>query len=73
MIVSSWRVCEAQDGRGLLVYFDPYLEDVSIRCLTGPERADRLTRLVSVSALVEVEDDPDYVDDHHQLFLGEVP
>jgi len=54
-----------------LVYFDPYLEDVSIRALTGPERADRLTSRVSVSALVEVEDDPDYVSDHNQLFVEE--
>jgi len=48
--VSSWRVCAAEDGRGLLVYFDPFLEDVEIRHLTGPERADRLTSPVSVSA-----------------------
>ncbi len=41
----------AQDGRGLLMYFDPFLEDVSIRLLTGPERADRLTSPLSVSAL----------------------
>jgi len=34
----------------LLVYFDPFLEDVSIRVLTAPERADRLTGRVSVSA-----------------------
>jgi len=33
------------------MYFDPYLEDVSIRLLTAPERADRLTRPLSVSAL----------------------
>jgi len=32
------------------MYFDPYLEDPSIRALTGPERADRLTGRVSVSA-----------------------
>jgi len=33
-----------------MVYFDPYLEDVSIRVLTAPERADRLTKPLSVSA-----------------------
>jgi len=32
------------------VYFDPFLEDVSIRHLTAPERADRLTEPLSVSA-----------------------
>ncbi len=67
MIVASWRVAEAHDGRGLLVYFDPFLEDVSIRTLTGPERASRLTRSVSVSALVEVEVDAEYCSEHKQL------
>ncbi len=70
MIVSSWRVCAAEDGRGLLVYFDPYLEDVAIRHLTAPERADRLTSPLSVSA--SVFDDPqldlDYVPNHNQVF-----
>jgi len=50
-----------------MVYFDPYLEDVSIRCLTGPERADRLASKVSVSALVEVEDDLFYDAKHIEL------
>jgi len=67
MNVSAWRCCAAEDGRGLLVYFDPYLEDVSIRALTGPERADRLTSRVSVSALVEVEVDADYDQLHIEL------
>ena len=70
-IVRSWRVSSASDGRGLLVYFDPYLEDVSVRMLTGPERADRLDKSGSVSALVEVETDAYYVRDHNQLFLGD--
>ena len=51
------------------MYFDPYLEEPSVRYLTAPERADRLTRPLSVSALVEVEVDADYVVDHNQLFL----
>jgi len=55
MKVASWRCCSAQDDRGILVYFDPYLEDITIRVLTAPERADRLTGRVSVSALVEGE------------------
>ncbi len=50
-----------------MVYFDPYLEDVSIRALTGPERADRLTSRVSMSALVEVETDEDYDESHKEL------
>jgi len=53
----------------LLVYFDPYLEDISIRPLTAPERADRLTGRVSVSALVEGEAqlDFDYDETHKEL------
>jgi len=69
-VIRGWRVSAAQDGRGLLVYFDPYLEDVSIRVLTAPERADRLTEGVSVSALVEGEGaqlDLDYDPLHTEL------
>jgi len=51
--VLSWRIARAADGRGLLCWFDPLLEDVEIRHLTAPERADRLTSMGSVSALVE--------------------
>jgi len=40
--VLSWRISSAIDSRGLMCYFDPYLEDISIRVLTAPERADRL-------------------------------
>jgi len=69
--VRNWRVSAAHDGRGLLVYFDPYLEDVSIRALTGPERASRLAGSVSVSALVEVEEDHDYDESHIQLNMLE--
>jgi len=54
-VIASWRCCKATDDRGVLVYFDPYLEDITIRQLTAPERADRLTGHVSVSALVEGE------------------
>jgi len=53
--VSAWRCRSAEDSRGLLVYFDPFLEDVSIRLLTAPERADRLTSQLSWSALPEPE------------------
>ncbi len=51
-----------------MVYFDPFLEDVSIRSLTAPERADRLTRPLSVSASDEIEIDLDYVPEHMELF-----
>ena len=54
--VASWRICSAVDNRGLLCYFDPYTEDISIRALTAPERAARLDGSVSVSALDEDED-----------------
>ena len=59
-IVASWRICEAFDGRGLMMYFDPFLETPAVRPLTGPERARRLAESVSVSALVEVEEDGTY-------------
>jgi len=54
-MIRSWRIARAEDGRGLLVWFDPMLEDVSVRTLTGPERAHRLTEYGSVSALPETE------------------
>jgi len=55
-----------------MVYFDPYLEDVSIRCLTAPERADRLTRPLACAELTETEPelDLDYVSNHRELFDG---
>jgi len=72
MIVSAWRCRAAADSRGLLVYFDPFLEDVSIRALTAPERADRLTSPLSVSALPEPEPvlDLDYDSLHTELNDG---
>ncbi len=68
--MSSWRVCGAEDGRGLLVYFDPYLEDVAIRQLTAPERADRLTRPLACAQVTETETqlDLDYVPNHNEIF-----
>jgi len=68
--VLNWRVSPAIDNRGLMCYFDPYLEDVSIRVLTGPERASRLVDIpVSVSALDEGEGqfDLDYDEKHKEL------
>jgi len=81
MKVNAWRMSAAHDGRGLLMYFDPFLEDVSIRCLTAPERADRLTRPLSVSAsgstlelplegLLPLETDADYDPTHTELNDG---
>ena len=67
-IPRSWRISEAEDGRGLLCYFDPFLEDVTIRHLTAPERASRLDKVASVSALIEVEVDSAYDPDHNSLF-----
>ncbi len=70
-MIASWRVCGAEDGRGLLVYFDPYLEDLALRYLTGPERADRLTRPLSLSAVDRDRDlqlDLDYVPNHNEIF-----
>jgi len=62
-------MCSAQDGRGLLMYFDPYLEDPSVRVLTGPERADRLTRPLACAELTETEPefDLDYDSLHTEL------
>jgi len=69
-VIRSWRIARAEDGRGLLVWFDPLLEDVSIRSLTGPERANRLTEYGSVRALPETETaqlDLDYDPKHTEL------
>jgi len=53
------------------VYFDPFLEDISIRLLTAPERASRLVdSLVSVSALPDSDTFPldfDYDEKHKEL------
>jgi len=68
--VRNWRIAPAIDNRGLMCYFDPYLEDISIRVLTSPERASRLVDMpVSVSALDEDEDtlDLDYDETHKEL------
>jgi len=73
VIVSDWRMCAAQDGRGLLMYFDPYLEEPSIRALTGPERADRLTSPLSVSALPEPEPELDLGYDPKHIELNDGP
>jgi len=70
-MVSAWRMCRAEDGRGLLMYFDPFLEDPSIRQLTGPERADRLTSPLACAQLTETETLPldfDYVPNHNEIF-----
>jgi len=64
--VLAWRISAAVDNRGLMCYFDPYLEDISIRVLTGPERAARLDGSVSVSALDEDEANVSF---GHQLKL----
>jgi len=68
-VIRSWRIARAEDGRGLLVWFDPLLEDVSIRALTAPERADRLTSMGSVRAVPETETqlDFDYDSTHVEL------
>ncbi len=52
------------------MYFDPYLEDVDIRHLTAPERADRLTSPLACAQLIETEPefDLDYVPNHNQVF-----
>ncbi len=70
--VLDWRIARAADGRGLLCWFDPLLEDVAIRCLTAPERADRLTTMGSVSALADADDqlDLDYDSTHTELNNG---
>ena len=66
-------MCQAQDGRGVLMYFDPYLEEPSLRYLTAPERARRLTRSLSVSAsdtdTAIPEFDGEVIDEQYQRFL----
>jgi len=68
-MIRGWRIARAEDERGLLVWFDPMLEDVSIRTLTAPERADRID---SVSKRERVERnetqlDFDYDENHKEL------
>jgi len=55
------------------MYFDPYLEEPSIRALTGPERADRLTSPLSVSALPEPEPELDLGYDPKHIELNDGP
>jgi len=72
-MIRGWRIARAEDGRGLLVWFDPLLEDVSIRSLTAPERAARLTEPLSVSASENENDaqlDLDYDPSHNELNDG---
>jgi len=72
-MIRNWRIARAEDGRGLLVWFDPLLEDVTVRALTGPERARRLTEVVSVSASENENDaqlDLDYDINHKELNDG---
>jgi len=56
--VSNWRIVSALDDRGLMCYFDPYLEDISIRVLTAPERAARLDRSGKRERVEETETEP---------------
>jgi len=58
------------DQRGILVYFDPFLEDVSIRVLTAPERADRLDKVASVSAVERNETQLDFDYDEKYVELN---
>jgi len=72
-MIRNWRIARAEDGRGLLVWFDPLLEDVTIRPLTAPERACRLTESLSVSAFENENDaqlDLDYDVKHKELNDG---
>ncbi len=45
-----WRMAKADDGWGMLVWFDPSKERVELRALTGAEELNYLDSLVSVSA-----------------------
>jgi len=69
MKVSAWRCRSAEDNRGILVYFDPFLEDISIRVLTAPERSARLTQGLACAQLNEDEEivDNDYDQLHIEL------
>jgi len=67
--VSAWRCRSAEDNRGILVYFDPFLEDISVRLLTAPEKAARLTIGLACAPLDEDEApfDLDYDQTHMEL------
>jgi len=49
--IRDWRLSQAEP-HGLLVWFDPYREDIMLRDLTDEERSVRLDTQVSVSALI---------------------
>ena len=55
LVVRGWRIVASARGPGLLMWFDPTLEQPLLRTLTRDEASARVDRSVSVSALVEVE------------------
>ena len=55
MYLAQWRFMDVEPF-GQLVWFDPDSEKPILRPLTAAEKADRIDRLSSVSALAEAED-----------------
>ena len=55
--IAGWRVMKAFDQEGLLVWFDPTSERLSLRDLTEAEKADMLDRSGSVSGLIRFDQD----------------
>jgi len=53
-----------------MCYFDPLLEDISIRVLTAPERAVRLDIVSKRERVDRIESqlDLDYVENHNEVF-----
>jgi len=55
MKIHGWRIA-AHEPFGLTCWFDPDSEELSLRSLTVVEKADRVDRIGSVSAMGEGED-----------------
>ena len=51
-VLSQWRCLQAQDEHGVMVYFDPRKERLTLRDLTEDEKSVRLDKLSSVSGLI---------------------
>ena len=47
-----WRCHMADDGIGIMVYFDPHIELLTLRDLTEDEKSTTLDKLSSVSGLI---------------------
>ncbi len=55
LLIFGWRMAVSEAG-GVTLWFDPSVERVELYALTEADKADRVDRMGSVSALDEDED-----------------